>query len=340
MVLPLRQHAAAAVAESTLPTVACVIPTHRRPGHLRAALASVLAQDHAVEVVVVDDADDPGTRAVVEECGPDRVAYLVNPGAGASSSRNLGVRETSTEVVALLDDDDEWDPRYVSTALAVMTGRRVNAVFTQIARSAVLPARLDVRSVVAHNPGVTGSNIVIRREAFERVGGFDESLWVSNDKDFLVRFLDCELTYAVVTEPLVHYWHDASDRLTEPSPQRLRALQLYYTRYRDRMRPAQRLFVLGVVHSTAARLSPRLSGRIGHRAACLLLFACSPRAAVTRVTSRRVRTRAGGEPGRPPGNLPRGRPDGLARPTDLRQDRGQASLPPLAGRGREQQRTA
>ena len=138
----------------------------------------------------------------------------------------------------------------------------------------------------------------------------------------------------------MHYRHDASDRLTEHSPQRLRALQLYYTRYRDRMLPTQRLFVLGVVHSTAARLSPRLSGRIGHRAACLLLFACSPRAAVKRLTSRRVRTRGGGEPGRPRRDLPRVRLDTLARVEDLCQERGRASLLPLAARDRQPQRTA
>ena len=275
-------------------SVACVIPTHRRPDRLQVAVSSALSQDTGAEVVVVvvDDADDPATRAAVASYRTGRLTCVSNPGQGASSSRNLGVASTTSDVVAFLDDDDAWDGRYLSTALASLERTGADVVFTQIADRPELPVRLHAGVCIAYNPGVTGSNIVMRRRAFERTGGFDEALWVSNDKDFLVRTLDLGLRYVVVPEPLVHYKHHALERLTEPSARRLRGLQLYYSRYRARMRPTQRLHLLGVIHSTAARLSPPGRRRSGHRALALLMFLASPRPSAVRLASRRQRRSA------------------------------------------------
>lgn len=267
-------------------TAAAVIPTHLRPDRLRRALDAVLAQDCRVTVVVVDDADDPATREVVARCD-ERVTYVVNPGRGASSSRNLGARSTCADVVAFLDDDDVWDPAYLSTALSRLDRDGSDVVFTQIAAEPALPSRLDVRTCVAVNPGVTGSNIVIRREAFERTGGFDELLWVSNDKDFLVRVLDLHLPYSTVAEPLVSYTHHDADRLTAPSPDRVAGLRSYYLRYADRMSPGQRLHLRGVILSTSARTSAG-SRRLAQRALALACFAATPAASRRRLSGRRL----------------------------------------------------
>lgn len=269
----------------------CVIPTHRRPDRLQVALASVLSQDRDVHAVVVDDADDPATRALVAAYDPDRVTYVVNSGRGASSSRNLGVRSTSSQVVAFLDDDDVWDPRYLSTALGTMRRDAAEVVFTQIANDPPLPSHLDVRVCLAYNPGVTGSNIVMRRAAFERTGGFDESLWVSNDKDFLVRTLDLSVRYATVAEPLVHYEHHDADRLTAPSKRRLNGLRTYYARYSHRMTLTQRLHLRGAIFSTWSRLSRSRTPCLALRTLALLCFTGSPGASVQRWRSRRRRRR-------------------------------------------------
>lgn len=277
-----------APARQELSTV-CVIPTHRRPDRLRTAVTSALAQGCGVTVVVVDDADDPATRAVVADFDPERVRYVQNPGSGACSSRNHGVRCTRSDVVAFLDDDDVWDGDYLRTALRTLRRDGADVVFTQLAGAGRLPLRLDVGSCVAYNPGVTGSNVVLRRAAFERTGGFDESLWVSNDKDFLVRLLDLGLPYTTVVDPLVHYSHHDADRLTSPSPRRLDGLRNYYARYRSRLTPTQRIHLMAVIFSTSARVSRSRPSRLGRRALALLCFAATPGPSSRRLRSRRRR---------------------------------------------------
>lgn len=90
-------------------TVAAVIPTAmRRPHELERAVASALAQTLPLhEVVVVVDAPDAPLPTFADE----RVRVLRNTGRrGPGAARNTGVRTASSELIALLDDDDHWLP--------------------------------------------------------------------------------------------------------------------------------------------------------------------------------------------------------------------------------------
>ncbi len=90
------------------PTVSVVIPTVGRPS-LSSAVASALGQaGHNVEAVVVFDLDSVPAETRLPE-GPHTV-LCTGGGKGAAEARNLGVRASSGDFVAFLDDDDEWLP--------------------------------------------------------------------------------------------------------------------------------------------------------------------------------------------------------------------------------------
>lgn len=233
---------------ASIEPVSCVIPTHGRPDLLRDALASVAAQTlRPCEVVVVDDTCDEATRRLTEEAAVHtgmRVRYLAHPdGTGASSSRNIGARAARGTVLAFLDDDDLWLPRYLEATSSALAHSGHPVAFAglhtdpreQLVPTAQIPPGLTAADVLARNPGVTGSNIVLRRDAFFSVGGFDEGLWVSNDKDFLVRLLDHGLEYAVVSEALVRKVVHPGDRLTSRNSRRSNGLRRYYEKYEHRL---------------------------------------------------------------------------------------------------------
>lgn len=102
------------------PLVTTVIPTYRRPESLAAAVRSALAQtvgDH--RVIVIDDGgglselpDDPRLVAV----------SLARNTAVLGVVRNVGIRLADSEFVAFLDDDNEWEPEHLETALRVLRG--------------------------------------------------------------------------------------------------------------------------------------------------------------------------------------------------------------------------
>ena len=102
------------------PLVTTVIPTYRRPESLAAAVRSALAQTVSDQrVIVVDDGgglselpDDPRLVAV----------SLARNTAVLGVVRNVGIRLADSEFVAFLDDDNEWEPEHLETALHALRG--------------------------------------------------------------------------------------------------------------------------------------------------------------------------------------------------------------------------
>ena len=116
-------------------TVSAVVPTRRRPDLLPRAVASALAQPETTEaVVVIDDADEAhvaATRAALEPLADDRLRVVQTAGGvGNGAARNVGVRHASGDLIAFLDDDDEWHEGKLAAQLAAQrdVGPRLLAV--------------------------------------------------------------------------------------------------------------------------------------------------------------------------------------------------------------------
>jgi GT2 family glycosyltransferase len=172
-------------------TVSVVIPTFRRPDHVRSCLEHLAQLDTTpVEILVVDASPDDATRAVVAQFPAAR--YLRNDlGAGRTpESRAIGVDESTGDVVAFVDDDGYVSPRWLDELLAGydepdvagVGGRIINGTpgedrrgLDQIGR--LLPdGRLlgnftaDPGRVIAVDHFI-GANMSFRRQAVLDVGG-------------------------------------------------------------------------------------------------------------------------------------------------------------------------
>lgn len=225
--------------------VACVIPTHARAEFLEESLSSVISQTRPpAEVLVVSDVDDPATKRVVERLAIEtdidvRLLGPVPERRGASASRNRGIKEAQSDVVAFLDDDDVWKPDYLESALDVMERGGSAMVVTWFdefgiggeKRGPRLQTGLRAQDVIAINPGVTGSNIVVARAALEQVGGFDDRLRVKNDTDLFYRFLYSGQSYSVVQSVRVLQRKHQSGQLTGKSPARAEGTRAYIRKH-------------------------------------------------------------------------------------------------------------
>jgi GT2 family glycosyltransferase len=225
-------------------TVSCIIPTHARADFLSEALASVLAQTRPpAEVIVVSDVDDPEAEALCRRVADEAafpVTYLRNERVGgASGSRNTGAAAASGDVFAFLDDDDKWKPGFLESALGVLVDG-ADGVATwiqmfrgdQVAPGLQIAPGLEARRAASENPGVTGSNFVVRRVAFEAIGGFDEKLLVKNDGDFFFRFLLAGFSYAVNPRAEVLQRKHSSGQLTGRTEFRAQGLEAYLAKHR------------------------------------------------------------------------------------------------------------
>ena len=188
--------------------VSVIVPVFDDAAHLGEALESVLAQTApALEILVVDDGSTDDSASVALAFGP-RVRYERQDHAGAGAARNRGVRLACASLLAFLDADDLWVPdklRLQTQALEAQPG--LEAVFAHLEQfhSPELPAerveRLPIRK--GPMPCTTAVAMLIRRAAFERVGGFDESGALGEVVDWYVRARAAGLVELMLPETLV-----------------------------------------------------------------------------------------------------------------------------------------
>jgi hypothetical protein len=103
--------------------VSVVVPAYNAERTLEETLRSAVAQTFsAIEIVVVDDGSEDGTREIVAKlaAADPRIRLVGSANAGVASARNLGIRHARGRYVAPLDADDIWHPTKLEKQLAVI----------------------------------------------------------------------------------------------------------------------------------------------------------------------------------------------------------------------------
>lgn len=106
----------------SVPLVSVIIPTYNRPDYLGEALASVLGQSYPnLEIVVHDNASSADLRPVVERCADHRVRFFRNDrNLGIAGNVGAALGKVSGKYVAILGDDDVWQPDFIAKLVLPM----------------------------------------------------------------------------------------------------------------------------------------------------------------------------------------------------------------------------
>lgn len=205
------------------PLVSVIVPAYNARAFIHRALESALGQTYPhLEVIVVDDGSTDGTAEVVRRTfGHDARLYVVTQAnAGPSAARNHGARLARGIYLHFLDADDWWTSDKIERSLALFQSPEIAVVYGHgIAVDADTLREIPqdfpplpsgdvfcdwlVGVSAGGNYGVTPS-FMIRHEAFEACGGFDESMWVAEDFDLWLR-LAHDYHFAALDSPLVYY---------------------------------------------------------------------------------------------------------------------------------------
>lgn len=184
---------------SILPYVSVIIPTYNRKDFLCRALGSVFDQKYRdFEIIVIDDGSTDGTSEL-GILNDKRVRfYGFNENCGVSKARNTGVDLSAGEWIAFLDSDDVWmsqklfeqvkwaqtnpDINILQTQeIWIRDGKRVNPPKTHLKQGG------DIFRISLDRCMITPSSVMIKRDFFLKIGGFNESIPACEDYDLWLR---------------------------------------------------------------------------------------------------------------------------------------------------------
>lgn len=186
------------------PEIAVIVPAYGVAHLLAEALDSVLAQDFQNwEALVIDDgAPDDVKGAVTHYLRDPRIRFISTANHGVSAARNHAIGQTQAPLIALLDGDDLFRPKYLIQMVAAMEADPQAVIITCNARIfGVVPVeKLTIpenhqMAEVADALDVLNSNFNVyigstfRRDGWEKIGGFDPGMTHAEDLDFWVRLL-------------------------------------------------------------------------------------------------------------------------------------------------------
>ena len=212
-----------------LPTVSIVIPVKDRAGELERCLTSISRISYPQELlqlIVVDDGSSDNSAEVARLHGAE-VLPSGGTGRGPAAARNVGARGATGDILAFIDSDctasTEWlnelIPSFTNSATAAVGGL-VDGMCTasEIDRYETVMSSLSLGS--RERSGSSGDdtfylpscNMLVRRSAFHRAGGFNDEMHVGEDVDLTWRLRDSGWTITYLPAGRVYHEHRSSVR--------------------------------------------------------------------------------------------------------------------------------
>jgi glycosyltransferase involved in cell wall biosynthesis len=188
-------------------TVSVIMPAYNAAAYVGRAIESALAQTHPpLEILVVDDGSTDHTADVVASYEP-AVRLVCKPNGGPASARNLGAKLARGRWLGLLDADDWWQPNKLSVQLECATNSKIGLIHClPDHRTETVPNRILFDDLWKKN-WIINSSVLIRRDVFDLLGGFDEAkeLISVEDYNFWLRVAASDWQIVTCQEVLVHY---------------------------------------------------------------------------------------------------------------------------------------
>lgn len=223
-------------------SVSVIISSYNYGHFLKTTIESVLAQTRpAKEIIIIDDGSTDNSTEVAASFG-ERVKVIEQENQGVCAARNNGAKIAGGDVLAFLDSDDVWRPEKLEKQIAAFEQdgevglascgiRYFNPRNETIVEYNEGKSGWCARDILLYKEPVlntTASALAVRRDVFERTGGFDENreLFSAEDREFCYRAAQIS-KLVFIPEILVDYrLHGNNGHLNIPRMER--ALEAAY----------------------------------------------------------------------------------------------------------------
>lgn len=224
--------------------ISVIVIARNASRHLAEALDSIGASTRtAEEVIVVDGGSTDATADIAARYQFVRV--LSQQSRGIANAYNEGIAASRHPLIAFLSADDRWMPHKLARqADALRADPTLDLVACHVQHAlepgSASPPGFRASLLDQPVPAYIMESLMVRREVFTRVGGFDPAFAVSEDTDWFARARDAGVRSAMLPQTLV--WkrvHDRNSSLNEPAISALLLRALRGTVQRKRAQQSQ-----------------------------------------------------------------------------------------------------
>jgi glycosyltransferase involved in cell wall biosynthesis len=189
------------------PFVSVIIPVYNGAKFIADAIKSVCMQSYEpLEIVIVDDGSTDDTSMIVRSF--KGIRYIRQENYGCAAARNIGITQSSGELLAFLDADDYWAANKLNIQVGCLLndshigytlGRQQNFLESGTQRPQWLRKELLIEKHTGFLP-----TLVIHRRIFDMVGPFDADYRISSDVEWFCRLKDTGISGIVVPEVVLY----------------------------------------------------------------------------------------------------------------------------------------
>ena len=235
--------------------ISVVIPTlNTRPQFLKEALNSIEKQSYLPsEVIIVNNGEKdlkvPTTSLNIRQ-------FKIVFKSGVAQARNFGASLSNGNYVAFLDDDDLWGQDYLQNMKKRIDEEQPDCLIgklDQYLNDEILPfknshGKINKDIILRFNPGITGSSVVINKNIFFRIGGYNPKLPPSEDKSLILELINRGLKIVTVPESQAIIRQSEIERLTNNNNTLYEGIFQFYRKYKDQMNLSQKITNLYKIH--------------------------------------------------------------------------------------------
>jgi len=182
--------------------ISVIIPTLNRANYLRRSLLSVINQEGVdFEIIIVDDFSQDDSYDRISDLLDDRIRYVrLEASIGAAQARNVGAAQARGKYLAFQDSDDVWLPGKLIAQFQALEAGKPNEVLNFCSHQRVIgtdqvtiPSKAtqqksgDIFEELLKENFISTQTILVRRQIFEEIGGFDPMLPRYQDWDIALR---------------------------------------------------------------------------------------------------------------------------------------------------------
>ncbi|MCK8676692.1 MULTISPECIES: glycosyltransferase [Streptomyces] len=214
--------------------VTVLVPAYNEKECIENTVRSLMASDHPIEVVVIDDGSSDGTAGIVESMWLPNVRVVRQVNSGKPEALNNGIRNARHDIIVMMDGDTVFEPSTVRELVQPFGDPRVGAVAGNAKvgnRDSLIGAWQHIEYVMGFNldrrmydvlgcmPTIPGAVGAFRREALERVGGMSEDTLAEDTDITMAMHRD---GWRVVYAERARAWTEAPESVQQLWSQRYR----------------------------------------------------------------------------------------------------------------------